>query len=372
MAPSNEAVWLSAKKASTLDIKPSPYPTPDDYEVVVQSHAIALNLIDYAMQDGGNLIAPWVKYPFIPGSDVAGTVTEVGSKVTQFKPGDRVVGLATSIDKMSTGAREGGFQKFCVIQENCCSAIPDSLSYTDASVLPMGISTAASGLFTTEYCGLSFPTTNTKSTGQTFLVWGASTSVGCNAVQLVKAAGYEVVATASSRNFEYVKQLGASHVFDYKAAKTPQAIIDLLRGTNCAGALAVGDGSSEACIGILGALPTSTCKRFVAQCTVPGGPPPKVKYELVGFVAKYLVSSASLALKARMRGVTLKLIWGTDLRNSEVGPAIFRDFLPAALSQGEYVIAPSAEVVGDGLAAIEGGLERLREGVSLKKLVVTI
>lgn len=372
MAPTNEAVWLSAKKASTFEINPARYPTPNDYEVVVQSHAIALNLIDYAMQDAGHLVAPWVKYPFIPGSDVAGTVTEVGSKVTQFKTGDRVVGLATSVDKMSTGAREGGFQKFGVIQENCCSVIPDSLSYTDASVLPMGISTAASGLFTKEYCGLSYPTTNTKSTGQTFLVWGASTSVGCNAVQLVKAAGYEVVATTSSRNFEYIKQLGASHVFDYKDPKTPQAIIDLLTGTTCAGALAAGHGSSEACIDILGALPSSTCKRFVAQCTVPGGSPPKAKCEFVGFVAKYLANSASLALKARLNGVTLNLIWGTDLRNSEVGSAIFRDFLPLALSRGEYLAAPSAEVVGDGLVAIEGGLEKLRGGVSLKKLVVTI
>jgi hypothetical protein len=65
-------------------------------------------------------------------------------------------------------------------------------------------------------------------------------------------------------------------------------------------------------------------------------------------------------------------IWGGSLKDNEVGPAIYADFLGPALATGAYRAAPDATVVGDGLVAIPAALQQLREGISLTKLVVTI
>jgi hypothetical protein len=70
--------------------------------------------------------------------------------------------------------------------------------------------------------------------------------------------------------------------------------------------------------------------------------------------------------------VRTKFIWGSDLIANEVGPMIFEAFLPAALAEGRFVAAPSATVVGTGLAQIPEALERQRRGVSAAKLVVTL
>jgi NADPH:quinone reductase-like Zn-dependent oxidoreductase len=85
-------------------------------------------------------------------------------------------------------------------------------------VLPLAISTASCGLFQRDYLGLHHPSANPTPTEQTVLVWGGSTSAGSNAIQLAVAAGYEVITTASPRNYDFVKSLGASAVFDYNSA----------------------------------------------------------------------------------------------------------------------------------------------------------
>ena len=92
MVPNNKAIWLSAKKSSILEVKPASYPSAKELEIVVQSHAIALILADYSMQDAGTLSVSWAKYPFTAGIDVAGIVTDIGSKGTQFKDDVTVAG----------------------------------------------------------------------------------------------------------------------------------------------------------------------------------------------------------------------------------------------------------------------------------------
>ena len=99
------------------------------------------------------------------------------------------------------------------------SEIPDSISFESAAVIPLGLSTAPAGLFQDDFLKLQFPTVPPqKQTGNTLLIWGGASSVGSNAIQLAIAAGYQVVTTASPKNFEYVKKLGASAVYDYNAA----------------------------------------------------------------------------------------------------------------------------------------------------------
>lgn len=94
--------------------------------------------------------------------------------------------------------------------------IPDAISFASSAVLGLGLSMAADALFNPEVLNLQLPTIPAHDpSNKTLLVWGGASSVGSNAVQLAVVAGYKVVATASSKNFKYVKKLGASHAFDY-------------------------------------------------------------------------------------------------------------------------------------------------------------
>ena len=129
MAPSNTAAWLTSEKATPLKVNTAPYQTPSSNELVIRTHALAINPVDWAMQTMGNAFFPRLQYPHILGHDVAGEVVEVGSSITGLKPGDRVLALAT----------HGGFQEFVVGPGNLTSAIPDSLAFEKACVLPLGL-----------------------------------------------------------------------------------------------------------------------------------------------------------------------------------------------------------------------------------------
>lgn len=355
-----------------MEVKTAPYTAPGKNEVVVKSGAIAINPVDAMKQAMGDMMMGWIKYPFILGDDVAGEVVEVGPGVTRFRPGDRVLGHAVSIDKRSNRACEGAFQEYVVLRDNLVSQIPDSLSYERACVLPLCLSTAACGLFMKDFLALELPTPKTakNSTGQTLVVWGGSTSLGSNAIQLAVAAGYQVITTASPKNFEYVKKLGASHAFDYSSPKSVPDIIALLKGKKPAGAIAIGDGSMEACIEIVAA---SSGRKFIAQASVPMPEqiPPK-GMALVSFIAGFLWFNVSTFVKCKVKGVGCKFIWGDDLMANEVGSAIYEHFLPDALAAEKYVAAPEPYVVGTGLEYIQEALDAVKKGVSVRKLVVLL
>lgn len=84
----NNAAFLD-EKASSLRIGPAPMPTPSPNEIVIRNKAIAINPVDWHMQDAGIFVQEW---PSVLGSDVAGEVFEVGTAITRFKKGDRVAG----------------------------------------------------------------------------------------------------------------------------------------------------------------------------------------------------------------------------------------------------------------------------------------
>jgi NADPH:quinone reductase-like Zn-dependent oxidoreductase len=206
---SNEAVWLPAKHAA-LEIKAAAYPTAGDHEIVVKNSAVAINPLDWLTIAVGDILLPWTRYPFILGSDLAGEVVEVGRGVTRFKVGDRVLGHAVASDKSRNRPSDGAFQQFTLVLEHMASPIPDSLPYEDAAVVPLGLTTAACALFQKDQLALEHPSLDPTPTGKTVLIWGGSTSVGCNAIQLAVAAGYDVVTTASPKNFDFLRKLGAT------------------------------------------------------------------------------------------------------------------------------------------------------------------
>jgi NADPH:quinone reductase-like Zn-dependent oxidoreductase len=343
MAPTNRAAWLIAEKAYPLEMKEAPYTPPGDNEIVIRNRAIALNLVDYARQVMGADLFAWTTYPAILGTDVAGEVVEVGASVAwRFKIGDRVVGLGSELKNNTP--HEGAFQEYVVLQSQLVSHIPSTLTFEDASVIPLGVSTAACGLFQKDHLTLQLPTEpRAPATGETLLIWAGSSSVGSNAIQLAVAAGYEVFTTASPKNFEYVKSLGASRVWDYRSPTVVEDIVAAFTGKISAGALAIGDGAA--------------------------GPCAKIVSRVEG---KKFVSLASPAQGKLAGGVASKFIFGGDLKDNKVGPAIYEGFLPKALEARTFQAKPSAEVVGHGLEAIQKGLDDLKAGVSAKKLVITL
>ena len=368
MAPSNNAAFLIAK-AVPLKLQKSTYTAPGKNEMVVRNSAVAINPYDWICQEAANLAISWVKLPFILGTDVAGEIIEVGKGVTRFKVGDRVVAHAVALDKRVNRACEGGFQEYTVLRQHMTSAIPQSMSYETACVMPLGLSTAACALFQKDYLALPFPTMSPTPSGKTLLIWGGSTSVGCNAVQLAAAAGYEVIATASPKNHDYLKKLGAVEVFDYRSKTVVADIISAFTDRSLAGAVSIGPGSFQMCVNVLGG-----CKgnKFIAQATLDMPPFPKGTLDFPPFILSMLAKMISGNIRSTLKGVSAKIINGSDLVANEVGKAIYEDFLPKALEQNKFTPAPEPQVVGEGLEHLQEAMETSKKGVSAKKLVVTL
>jgi NADPH:quinone reductase-like Zn-dependent oxidoreductase len=371
--PTNEAAWLPAKH-TRLEVGLAPYPAPGTHEIVVRNRAVAINPVDWIIQAVGTMAFPWVKYPAVLGSDVAGEVAAVGAGVTRFRVGDRVVGHAIGLNKTRSGAPEGAFQLYTVLLAHMASPLPDGVSFDEAAVLPLGLSTAACGLFEKDQLALALPSAGAAATGKTVLVWGGSTSVGSNAIQLAVAAGYEVVTTASPRNFDYVKGLGASLAFDYASPGVVADLIGAMAGRTMAGALAIGVGSAPKCMQVVRACRgrkfVSMASPAVSFAKVPLGRGRMLA--MAPLMARFAGSALALAVNGRRWGVGTKFIFGSSLADNEVGPAIYVDYLPRALAEGRFVAAPPAMVVGQGLGDLQAALDAQRAGVSASKLVVRV
>jgi NADPH:quinone reductase-like Zn-dependent oxidoreductase len=136
--PSNTAAWLTAAKATPLEVKEAPYTSPGENEILIKNGAVAINPVDWALQARGNALFPWVQYPTTLGEDVAGQVVEVGNGVSRFKIGDRVLGMATGMTPENPKNSELAFQAYTILQSNMAAQIPSTLSYESACVIPMG------------------------------------------------------------------------------------------------------------------------------------------------------------------------------------------------------------------------------------------
>jgi NADPH:quinone reductase-like Zn-dependent oxidoreductase len=361
---SNNAAWIKQKKQQ-LSIDAAPDRAPGLDQIVIRNHALAINPFDWVIQLIPNATR-WITYPFILGSDLAGEVVAVGSKVSRFKIGDRVLGHAIGTDKDVNSPAQGGFQNQTVVLERLASPIPSNISFEEAAVVPLGLSTAACGLFQKDHLGLQHPSLKPKPSGKTVIVWGGSTSVGSNAIQLAVAAGYEVITTASPKNFDYVKQLGASQVFDYNHPAVVTDIIAALDGKACAGALAIGKGSADYCVKIVHAAKGN---KFVSMAS------PGVSLDnglTPSAMLKFVTTGTSLVIKSKVRGVKTKFIYGSSLKNNEVSTAVYQDYLPAALSNGSFRPSPSPTVIGTGLKFLQAGLDMQRKGVSATKIVIKL
>lgn len=173
---------------------------------------------------------------------------------------------------MTQDPANSAFQSYPVVTEQLVSELPDFITFEQGVVLPLAISTACAGLYRKDYLGLPLPQVeNVKTTGETLLVWGGSSSVGATAIQLAVASGLTVTCTASSANHGLVKSLGASAVFDYRSATVVEEIIHALGNAKLAGVYdAISEGSSfKAIAAILDGLNTTVN----VACVLPYGKP---------------------------------------------------------------------------------------------------
>ncbi|KAI2615226.1 GroES-like protein [Hypoxylon sp. NC1633] len=340
MSATNNAAWIKAAKSRPFVVEPAPMWTPEANEILVKNHAVAINPVDGSLQAGG-----WwpLNYPTMLGQDTSGVVTAVGPGVTQFKVGDRVVGHAVGM--ATKRDQDNSFQEYTILQTNMTAHIPDNIPFEKASVLPLAMSTAACALYQDNTLKLDLPKVPRPApNGKTVIVWGGASAVGSNAIQLAVNSGYEVITTASPKNFEYVKKLGASQVFDYKSPTIQEDLIKAMKGKTSAGAL-----------DCIGGPPQGILQQVVFQSEGGKG-----------------VASTKRGWPEPPEGVSMYSLFGTTLKDNFVGKAVYNDFLPAALKAGTYVPAPDPIIVGKGVGKIQDAVDLINKGVSAAKVVVTL
>ena len=177
-------------------------PEPKDDEILIRVIAAGVNAVDASIRAGKFAKVFGTTLPLIPGSDIAGVVEKTGSKITKFKNGDSVFAYTDLKDG-------GGYAEYMVATEREASPKPQSLTHLEAAAVPIVALAAWQALIDTAKL----------STGQTVLVHGGSGGVGTFAIQIAKARGAKVIATASTRNQDLLKELGADVAIDYTKQK---------------------------------------------------------------------------------------------------------------------------------------------------------
>ena len=190
-----------------LKYENAPRPEPKEDEILIRTMAAGVNPVDAYIRSGrygGG------SHPYIPGMDVAGVVEKVGAKITKFKAGDPVYAYLSFRE-------QGGYAEFTIAKENETAIKPKNISFEQAAAVPLAATTAWQALI--DAAGLK--------AGQTVLIHGGSGGVGHFAIQIAKARGAKVIATASTANQDLLKQLGVDQPIDYTKTKFEDVVKDV-------------------------------------------------------------------------------------------------------------------------------------------------
>jgi NADPH:quinone reductase-like Zn-dependent oxidoreductase len=173
-----------------------PDPVAGPGEVVVDINAASVNAADWKVRQGS--YNSTMKFPYILGRDFAGTVAALGAGVTDFKIGDPVFGVCDA-------GIEGAYAEKIAIKAAIIAKKPPTLGDAEAAAMAL---TSLTAIWALEDTARLKP-------GETVLIQGGAGGVAGFAIQLAKHIGATVVTTASARNHDYVKKLGADRVIDY-------------------------------------------------------------------------------------------------------------------------------------------------------------
>ena len=184
--------WCEPEQMKLEDI---PLPQPGPGEVRIKNHAAALNFYDILMIQGKYQVKP--PLPFTPGSEVAGTIDAVGPDLNGFSAGDRV-------QAMSSG---GGYAEYSIAPASKTFHVPDSMSFEEAAAMLV--------IYQTSYFALKNRTS--VRAGEWLLVQAAAGGVGLSAMQIGKALGARIIATAgSAEKLDFCLSQGAEHALNYR------------------------------------------------------------------------------------------------------------------------------------------------------------
>ncbi|MET4027013.1 NADPH2:quinone reductase [Marinobacter sp. MBR-99] len=240
-----------------LRVTESPIPEPGEGEVLVRVHGAGLNPIDWKTRKGMGFVATQIEHslPWTPGYDAAGEVVGVGEGVTTLVPGDRVMGM---IGFPVTG---GAYAQYAIADAEDLAIVPEELDLIAAAGVPLAALTAWQALF--EVAELE--------SGQKILIHAGAGGVGHFAVQFALERGAHVIVTASSRNRDFLAELGVHEVIDYHTTDFTEecygldVVLDLVGGETGKRSLQTLSDS-----GVLVTIPTVTADDVVSAAEAMG------------------------------------------------------------------------------------------------------
>jgi len=339
---------ICPSKSAPLELAHRKTPTPGPNDILIEVKAIAINPVDVYMRDWGLFIKD---YPATIGFDVAGKVVAVGSSVPTNapQPGTRVTAYATPIHKQGN-PDYGAFQTHVLVPATNVTPLPDTISFTEASLLPMATYTPMAGWY---QLGLPQVTTpiHTDADKKGMLIWGGSSSIGSMAVQMANVMGFKVYATSSTRHHQYLKELGAHKVFDYQKESVVQDIVKAAKeeGITLDQCFQAVNPARKECLAIL--------KEFKVD-------------------GKATIASAIPLEReeGEEEGVEIKFVQGPSDASEMTKwfSYVFNVWLKEKLATGAVVPSPHIRVVDGGLQAINKALDILKEGVSGTKIVLEL
>jgi len=248
-----------------LQLQKVAVPEPGAGELRIRIHAASVNPIDWKLRERG-AGAPGR----ISGFDAAGVIDKLGEGVTGWTVGDAVIGALSH-------SAQGSYADYGVVSQFDVAAKPAKLSFEEAAGIPVAGIAAWRTLVDKGHVGK----------GQRVLIQGGAGGVGSIAVQIAKARGAYVYATASAANLEYLKSLGVDQPIDYKSTKfedvvkDADVVLDTIGGeTLQRSAKVVRKGGIL--LGIAGRLPDGQCESLSIRCAYEGPPPPGAPVDKFG------------------------------------------------------------------------------------------
>jgi NADPH:quinone reductase-like Zn-dependent oxidoreductase len=206
-----------------LKYQDAPKPEPKDDEILVRVITAAVNPVDTYVRQGMFGRRALDNGPAILGYDIAGVVERTGANAKRFKKGDAVYCYLSVM-------RGGGYAEFAIAKESETSLKPKNISFDEAAAVPLAATTAWQALIDSAKIDK----------GQTVLIHGGSGGVGSFAIQIAKARGAKVIATASTAHQDLLKKLGVDQAIDYTTTKFEDVVKDVDVVLNCVRADALG------------------------------------------------------------------------------------------------------------------------------------
>ena len=193
--------------AVTTDAKK---PSAGPEEVLIEVHAAGVNPFDWKVREGYLKDMVPMELPATLGGDVAGTVAEIGENVEGFTVGQPVFGQANAL------GGQGSYAEYTAVKSSQLAAKPESVDFITAAALPLAATSAYQAVV--DHLGLK--------KGQKILIHGGAGGIGSLAIQIAKHLGAYVATTAAVDDTEFVKELGADEVVDYKTQDFSEIIKD--------------------------------------------------------------------------------------------------------------------------------------------------